>query len=87
MLLNGGYVMGILLITKIKNRIYEKLKKNKYEEELEFDEVKKLTIEEVKNARSNFHDADKDAVDLAIYELMAAEERLNLLIKDRKKKQ
>lgn len=72
-------------ISKIKSKYYNKLLINKYEEAPSFDEVEKLTIEEVKNARSNFNDADEDTVDLAIYELMAAEERLSLLIKERKR--
>ena len=74
-------------ISKIKSKYYNKFLINKYAETPSFDEVEKLTIEEVKNARSNFNDADDDSIDLAIYELMAAEERLSLLIKERKKKQ
>lgn len=50
-------------------------------------EEEKRLIEELKKARQKFNTADEDSVDLAIYELLAAEERLNLLIKKRKKKQ
>ena len=72
---------------KIKDKLYHKFSKGKDMDMPSLSEIEKLTIEEVKNARSNFDDADEDTVDLAIYELMAAEERLNLLIKERKKKQ
>ena len=74
-------------ISKIKIKYYNKFVRKKYKEAPSFDEMEKITIEEVKNARSNFNDADEDTVDLAIYELMAAEERLSLLIKERKKRQ
>lgn len=72
---------------KIKDQLYHKLIKEKNVDAPSFSELEKLAIEEVQNARSNFDDADEDTVDLAIYQLMAAEERLNLLIKERKKKQ
>ncbi|NLY46971.1 MAG: hypothetical protein GX053_13430 [Tissierella sp.] len=79
--------MGLLLITKIKTKFYNKFMKNKYDDPPAFDEIEKLTIEEVRNARTRFDEADENSVDLAIYELMAAEERLSLLIQERKKKQ
>ena len=79
--------MGRQFIRKIKNKFYEKFMASKFEEAPSLDELEKLTIEEVENARLNFNDADEDTIDLAIYELMAAEERLSLLIKERKKKQ
>lgn len=79
--------MGLLFVTNFKNRIYNKFMKNKYLEAPSLDEIEKMTIEEVEQARSKFNDADENTVDLAIYELMAAEERLSLLIRERKKKQ
>lgn len=76
--------MGFSYIKKVKNNIYSKFIKDKTPQAPSLSEIEKLTIEEVENARSNFKDADKDTIDLAIYELMAAEERLNLLIRDKK---
>lgn len=78
--------MGLISIKNLKNILISKLGKDKYPKAPSLDEVEKMTIEEVNNARSNFNDADDDTIDLAIYELMAAEERLSLLIKERKKK-
>ena len=78
--------MNFTFISKFKKNI-NNLKKDKSGKKLSPKEIQRLTIEEVEYARSNFKDADEDTIDLAIYELMAAEERLNLLIKDRKKKQ
>lgn len=60
-------------------------KKNSYDESPSLSKLEKSIIEGVINARSNFQNADEDTIDLAIYELMAAEERLNILIKERKK--
>ncbi len=79
-------VVNLRFISKLKANI-NNLKKDKSGKKLSPKEIERLTIEEVKYARSNFKDADEDTMDLAIYELMAAEERLNLLIRDRKKKQ
>lgn len=79
--------MGLLGITNFKNKIYNKFMKNKHQEAPSLDEIEKLTIKEVEQARAKFNDADLDTIDLAIYQLMAAEERLSLLIRERKKKQ
>lgn len=75
--------MSFSFISKIKNKFI----KDRYEEAPSLSRLEKLTIERVEIAISNFKEADEDTIDLAIYELMAAEERLNLLIKERKKKQ
>lgn len=79
--------MELLRLTNLKNKIYSKFMKNKYEKPPSLDEIEELTIKEVEYARSNFNDADEETIDLAIYQLMAAEERLSLLIRERKKKQ
>lgn len=44
----------------------------------------KELIDEVNRCNTNFNQADKSTVSIATYELMAAEERLNLYIKERK---
>ena len=44
----------------------------------------KELIDEVNRCNTNFNQADKSTVSIAMYELMAAEERLNLYIKERK---
>ncbi|MDR7870889.1 MAG: hypothetical protein RIN55_08530 [Tissierellaceae bacterium] len=79
--------MSFSFINKMKTNLYKKFYKDKYKKAPSLSELEKLTIDEVENARSNFKNCDEDTIDLAIYELMAAEERLNLLIKERKKKQ
>lgn len=79
-------MMTFSILNKIRNYLYIKFEKDKYKEVPSFSELEKLTIMELENARSNFRDADENTIDLAIYELMAAEERLNLLIKERKKR-
>lgn len=78
--------MFLQFISQIKNKFQDKIMKYKFDEAPSLDQLEKSTIEEVQNARLNFNDADEETVDLAIYELMAAEERLSLLIKERKKK-
>ena len=77
--------MSFTYIKNIGKYICRKLLKNKPNEAPTLSSIEKSTIEEVENARSNFKDADEDTIDLAIYELMAAEERLNLLIRDKKR--
>jgi len=47
----------------------------------------KALINDVEIARRNFQNADPDYVDIAIYELMAAEEKLNEYIREQKKKE
>lgn len=44
----------------------------------------KELVEEVNRCNTNFNQTDKSTVSIATYELMAAEERLNLYIKERK---
>ena len=44
----------------------------------------KELVDEVNRCSTNFNQADKAIIDIATYELMAAEERLNLYIKERK---
>ena len=41
-------------------------------------------IDEVNRCNTNFNQTDKSTVDIAIYELLVAEERLNLYLKERK---
>lgn len=84
-LINGGCRMFKKYMIKIQNIFYNKFMKNKFEEAPSLDEIEKFTISEVENARSNYNNADEDTIDLAIYELMVAEERLNLLIKEKKR--
>ena len=44
----------------------------------------KELVNEVNRCNTNFNQTDKSTVSIAMYELMAAEERLNLYIKERK---
>lgn len=47
----------------------------------------KAAIMDVEIAKSNFDNAkNKESIDMAIYQLMEAEEKLNLLIQERKNK-
>jgi|GEM_PF-5328411 len=74
-------------ISNLVDKIKTILRMEKKEGLSSLAEEEKRLIEELKKARQKFNTADEDSVDLAIYELLAAEERLNLLIKERKKKQ
>lgn len=44
-----------------------------------------LAILELNRARNMFDNADDSTLSLAIYELMAAEEKINMLIKEKKR--
>lgn len=44
----------------------------------------KALINDVEQARNNFNNADKDYINIATYELMAAEEKLNNYIREKK---
>ena len=44
----------------------------------------KELVDEVNRCSTNFNQADEAVIDIATYELMAAEERLNLYLKERK---
>ncbi len=77
--------MAISKLTNLRKKIYNKFMKNNYQEAPSLDEIEKMTIKEVEQARAKFDDADSDNIDIAIYQLMAAEERLSLLIRERKR--
>lgn len=77
--------MNYPFINKIKIIFAKILTINKFEKAPSLSKLEELTIEGIENARMNFDNADDDTINLAIYELMAAEERLNVLIKERKK--
>lgn len=44
----------------------------------------KELVDEVNRCSANFNQADEAVIDIATYELLAAEERLNLYLKERK---
>lgn len=44
----------------------------------------KELVDEVNRCNTNFNQADESIISIVTYELMAAEERLNLYIKERK---
>lgn len=44
----------------------------------------KELVNEVNRCNTNFNQTDKSTVNIAIYELLVAEERLNLYLKERK---
>lgn len=46
----------------------------------------KAAIDEMKIAENRFNNADKSDINLAIHELMVAEEKLNSILKDIKNK-
>lgn len=77
--------MNFPFINKIKIIFAKILTINKFEKAPSLSKLEELAIEGIENARTNFNNADEGAIDLAIYELMTAEERLNILIKERKK--
>ena len=78
--------MDLVLLKKLRKGFSTKVINKEPDKPPALSHEEKLAIEEVEIARSNFNDADEDTIDLAIYELMVAEERLNLLIKNKKKK-
>ncbi len=45
----------------------------------------KELVDEVNRCNANFNQSDESTISIATYELMAAEERLNLYLKERKK--
>lgn len=44
----------------------------------------KVLVDEVNRCNTNFNEADEATVNIAIYELGAAEEKLNLYLKERR---
>lgn len=67
-------------------KFHKKFKTNKSNKSYSLNKAEKQLVQNLQNARDNFDDADENSIDLAIYELMVAEERLNLLIKNKKEK-
>lgn len=47
----------------------------------------KALIEDVQQAQDNFNNANEDYINIATYELMAAEDKLNNYIRDKKLKE
>lgn len=72
------------LVYKFKKVINRTKKKIFVTKEPILDKDARIAFNNLYIARSNFNEANDMAIDLAIYELLTAEERLNFIIRERK---
>lgn len=72
------------LVYKFKKVINRTRKKIFVPKEPILDNDARVAFNNIYIARSNFNEASGMSIDLAIFELLTAEERLNLIIRERK---